>query len=484
VFRSRLQPNRGPTGERKWFWRWFFLKKAVSNPYVLLVLSFLAVIGFGSILLAQPWATRSESLSWTNACFTSTSAVCVTGLTVKSTGQEFTFLGQVTILALIQFGGLGFMTLSTMMLLRLRKKASLYEQGYLRDYYGADTSERLPDVTRRVGSYIAWMEGIGSLLLFVRFAIDKPGGVDWLPHLVTSLWSAFFHSVSAFCNAGFSLWDDSLIRYSGDLLVNLVIMSLVLSGGLGFFVLADIHEAILNWWIDAPRKLRFQTRLVLTATAFLIIGGALLLAGLEYCNSRTVGERPWHQSLLISLFQSVTCRTAGFNTVDLNALVPPSILVMMVLMFIGAAPGGTGGGVKVTTFWVLLSQLSWVFHPAREPSFRGRSFNRATIRNAVSLTVCALLLVLIGVTLLLLFEQRVPRFESRGLFLDALFEVVSALGTVGLSMGLTPTLSDPGKWVLVVLMFLGRVGPLGLLSAALDHEEYDVRYPSESVSIG
>jgi len=372
VFRSRLGKSREFLSPRKWFWRWVRTKKAFSNPYLLLATSFLAAIVVGAQLLATPWATTAGRLSRTDSWFAATSAVCVTGLTVKSTGQDFTFWGQLVILVLIQFGGIGFMTLSTMVFLGLRQRASLYEQSYLRDYYGADTSQNLPAMTRRVVSYIAWFEACAAALLFVRFALDKPQSLGWLAHLGRSLWAAIFHSISAFCNAGFSLWDDSLVRYSGDWLVNGVIMALIVGGGLGFFVLADLHAAVVAWRQGARARLRFQTRVILSLTVLLIVCGALLLGGLECANPETLAGRPWHGRILPCLFQSVTARTAGFNTVDLNKLAPASLLLIMALMFIGAAPGGTGGGVKVTTFGVLVAQVLWVFRPHREPTVMGR----------------------------------------------------------------------------------------------------------------
>jgi trk system potassium uptake protein TrkH len=472
-----LQPGR-------WFWRWRRFRRAAAKPYVVLAVSFVAAIALGAWALRLPGMARSGGLSWTDAAFTATSAVCVTGLTVKSTGLDFTPLGQVLILAMIQFGGIGFVTLSTMMFLQIRKKATLSDRSYLHEYLGADAADDPYHILRRVVTYIVAIEGAGAGLLFLRFLLEKDADRPWLRHIAQALWLGVFHSVSAFCNAGFALWDDSLVRFAADPFVNATMMALIVAGGLGFVVLAELHSGLGHWRAKRSWRPRFQTRLVLWGTAILVVGGALLLTLLEHRNPETSAGWGWGKALQVWLFQSVTCRTAGLNTVDLNALAPASLLVMMGLMFIGAAPGGTGGGVKVTTSWVLLSQFLWVFRPRREPSVRGRSFSRATIRNAAAVALSALALVLLGTVLLLVSEAHGPRHVARGAFLDILFEVVSALGTVGLSLGTTPTLSVPGKWVLIVLMFVGRVGPLGILAAALRQAQYQVEYPEETLNIG
>jgi trk system potassium uptake protein len=475
--RLRLQPSRR-------FWRWLRFRRAASSPYALLAVSFAVAIALGAQALRLPAAARGGVASWTDAVFTATSAVCVTGLTVRSTSQDFTPFGQLLILTLIQFGGIGFVTLSTLLFLQIRRKATLSDRSYIQEYLGADATDDPHYILRRVITYIAAIEGAGAGLLFLRFLPQKEVGVPWLRHAGHALWLGVFHSVSAFCNAGFALWDDSLAQYAADPLVNGTVMALIVAGGLGFVVLTELHSGLYQWRAGRSWRLRFQTRLVLWGTAILVVSGALLLAFLERGNPETTANWGWGKASQVWLFQSVTCRTAGLSTVDLNSLAPASLLVMMGLMFIGAAPGGTGGGVKVTTLWVLLSQCVWVFRPRREPSVWGRSFSRTTIRNAAAVALSALALVLLGTALLLVLEGHGPRHETRGAFLDILFEVVSALGTVGLSLGTTPTLSAPSKWVITALMFLGRIGPLGILAAALRQTEYHVQYPEETLNIG
>lgn len=486
MFLSRLEQHTDEQQERHWYWRWVRLRHMLSKPYFLLAITFALAIAVGAHLLMLPWcmAEKVPPLSYTDAYFTSTSAICVTGLTTRDTGHDFSFFGQLVILFLIQLGGIGIMTLSTMVFLGLRKKATLYDQGYLREFYGADASSNLPRVVGRISAYILWCEGVGAGLLFVRFATDKTDNGPWLDHILQSLWSAVFHSISAFCNAGFGLYNDSLVRYAGDWTVNLVVMGLIVLGGLGFFVMADLHQAASLWRRHRPAKLRYQSKLVLAISLFLITFGATVFWGLERNNPGTLTGAAWDRAGLVSLFQSVTCRTAGFNTLDLRMLTPATLLLMMALMFIGGAPGGTAGGIKVTTFGVLMTQMMYVIRPRREPAMMGRAFSKICVRNAVALTVCAFSLMIVGVWLVLAFQSGRSPHADDGLFLRVLFEVISAQGTVGLSLDFTTELVDGSKWVIAVLMFLGRIGPLGMFSAALEHSDYEVEYPAETVNIG
>lgn len=468
----------------RWFWRWLRFRRVVSSPYVLLAVSFLAAIAVGTQALRLPLATHGERLSLTDAAFTATSAVCVTGLTVTSTGQGFTLAGQVLILALIQFGGIGFVTLSTALLLQLRGRATLADRSYLCEYLGGDGAADPRSILRRVVPYTLAIEGLGAAVLALRLLFEPAPGTAWFQRLGQALWYGIFHSVSAFCNAGFALWDDSLVRFAADPLVTGTIMVLIVAGGLGFVVLVELRSVGRDWRAHRPWRLRYQTRLVLLGTAGLVFGGAIVLGLVERSNPETGAGRGGWEAAWQWLFQSVTCRTAGFNTVDLNAMAPASLLVMMGLMFVGASPGGTGGGVKVTTAWVLLTQFLWVFAPRHEPAVFGRSFTPGTLRNATAVALSAVALVGVGAALLLLFEGSAPRHVLPGIFLNIVFEVVSALGTVGLSLGLTPALSVSGKWVLIGLMFIGRIGPLGILAAALRQAEYHVQYPEETLTIG
>jgi len=451
---------------------------------VLLAVSFLTAIAVGTQALRLPLATHGDRLSWTDAAFTATSAVCVTGLTVTSTCHGFTLLGQMVILALIQFGGIGFVTLSTVLLLQLRGRATLADHSYLCEYLGGDGAADPRSILRRVVPYTLAIEGLGAAVLALRFLFEPAPGAPWFQRVGQALWGGIFHSISAFCNSGFALWDDSLVRFALDPLVAGTVMALIVAGGLGFVVLVELRSAWCERRAGRSWRLRYQTRLVLLGTVGLVFGGALLLALIERGNPETGAKCGWWEAAWLWLFQSVTCRTAGFNTVDLNAMAPASLMVMMGLMSVGAAPGGTGGGVKVTTLWVLLAQFLWVLAPRHEPALGGRSFSRATVRNATAVALSALALGALATALLLVFEGTAPRHSLPGLFLNIVFEVVSALGTVGLSLGLTPALSTPGKWVLMALMFIGRIGPLGILAAALRQTDYPVQYPEETLTIG
>ncbi len=458
--------------------------RAASHPYVLLVSSFLFLIVAGGLLIKIPYFSRHAAPSWIDAFFTSTSAVCVTGLTVRSTGQDFNALGQGLILALIQVGGIGIMTLSTLLAVQLRRKANPFAHRLLSDAQGTVDPKDMPAVARKVITYIAVFEGLGAAILFVRFLFDKPAQSGWTGHIFDSAWNAIFHSVSAFCNAGFALWDDSLMRYSTDVVVNMVIMILIVAGGLGFFILTDLHKVLGDWLSRQRVNWGFQLKLTLLGTAILTLSSTAFFVFLEAGNPEIGGRMSEGGFLLECLFQSVTSRTAGFNTLDLNMLEPASILVMLCLMFVGAAPGGTAGGIKITTFWVLLAQIAGVLRPHHEPSIMGKSFSRISVRSAVALTCCAFLLIIVSTGILLVSEENLPHHQSRGAFLDVLFETISAFGTVGLTLGLTAHLSVLGKGVIMVLMFLGRVGPLGFLIPLLRRQGYRVEYPSVNIPIG
>ena len=447
------------------------------TPYGRLCASIAVLILIGWGLLMLPVMSATHPATWVESLFTSTSAICVTGLIVRSTGQDWSFLGQVVILLMIQVGGLGFMTLSSSALMHLRRKATLNEMLLIRESLGRYETDNLPSLLKRCLRIVLWVEGAGALLLFARFAMEYPVGGEWawLRHLPKAAWAAVFHSVSAFCNAGFSIWDSSLIKYADDAWVTGVMSALIILGGLGFFVLADLEA-----WLRARRghkshRFSFQTRLVLVTSAVLLVAGTLLI----WLSNDGV-------SLLVAGFQSVTARTAGFNTIKMTSLSIPSIGVLMILMFIGASPGSCGGGIKTTTAAVLTFLGTTAFRGGREPSFRNRTFSRVTIGSAIALFFAALLLVVVSSVFLMMVESEAVTLETaRGQFAALIFEAVSAFGTVGLSTGITPGLKVASKLCLVALMFLGRVGPLGLISVSLRHGVTPrIRYPHEDVQIG
>ena len=441
-------------------------------------------LGWGVLML--PCMSVYRPATWLEGLFTSTSAVCVTGLVVRSTGHDWTLLGQFVILVMIQFGGLGFMTLSSSVLMHLRQRATLDEMVLIRQSWGGFEGQTLYRLLRRCLRLVLWVEGVGAALLFIRFLCGPVGEGGWLKHAGVAAWAAIFHSISAFCNAGFSIWDDSLIQYADDVWINGIMCVLIILGGLGFFVLADIERWLRSHRSRKDYVLRFQSRLVLTTTLILILGGTLALWLSEKQNALTIaGDSPPVQ-MMKAFFQAVTARTAGFNTLDIPHLTIPSIGVLILLMFIGASPGSCGGGIKTSTFAVLIVLATTAFRDDEEPTFSHRAFSQATVNSAIALFFAAFVLVLLGSLALIMVEtEAIPLQAAHGQFAALVFEATSAFGTVGLSSGITPELKAASKLCLIVLMFVGRVGPLGLLSATLQKGlKATLRYPREDVQIG
>jgi trk system potassium uptake protein TrkH len=455
------------------------------TPYRSLLISFAILVVVGWLLLMLPGMTR-RSISWVDGLFMSTSAVCVTGLAVLSVGNDFTPLGQFVLLCLLQVGGLGFMTLSSSLLMHLRRKVTLGQARTIQETLGVAGGEDLSKLLMRCLRLVVLIEGIGAILLFVRFCFSVPGEVNLRSFFLQSAWQAVFHSVSAFCNSGLGLWDDSLARYSGDYLVNFIIGTEIILGGLGFFVLVDVAE----WWNARKQRrkaaLKYQSHVVLWTSLVLVLVGALLFWVADKGNPRTLASAPLPKQVLAALFQSVTARTAGFSTVNVGDLTNSSLTGLMLLMFIGASPGSCGGGVKTTTFAVLVTLATGAWKVGKDPSFRGRSFGPITVKNSVALFFAAAVLVISGTLALMLIETGGrPYAQTQGAFVSFLFETISAFATVGLSTGVTTFLSDPSRLIITALMFIGRVGPLGLISATLrGGARSDVCYPYEDVQIG
>jgi len=448
------------------------------SPARLLVISFATTILIGAVLLFLPISRVGPTPRQpVDALFTSTSAVCVTGLIVLDTGRDHSLFGQAVILGLIQIGGLGIMTFSNLILLAAGKKLGLSQRMVLEATHGEVLAVSPAQLIRRILLYTFTLEALGTLLLWVRFRSEYP-----LPRAV---WLAVFHSISAFCNAGFSLFSDSFMGYRDDFLVNITVMGLIVAGGLGFVVFADVFSFLGDWRVKGKlRRLTLHSRVVLCTTVGLILGGALLLGVLEISN--LLGGGPWHQPILSSLFLSITARTAGFNTMDTAQLTNATLLCVIVLMVIGASPGSTGGGIKTTTFAALWAM---VFSRARnrpQTEMLDRTIPSEVIAKALATTAGFLLAILLGVILLQITEYAgQPHTAVRGLFLGHLFEVVSALGTVGLSTGVTPTLSAAGKGVIIACMFVGRLGPL-VVAASLIGRRPRAAYtlPEERLMIG
>ncbi len=439
------------------------------NPAQVLVLGFLAVIIVGTLLLLLPAATAEGSdTGFLTALFTATSAVCVTGLIVVDTGTHWTTFGQVVVLFLIQIGGLGIMTVSTTAAMMIGRKVSLRERLVIREAMGHVTLEGMVRLVRLILIVTVIFEGIGALILTLHWSRDYP--------LARAAFLGVFHSVSAFNNAGFDLFSVSLIRYVNDPLTNITVMILIVSGGLGFVVMAEIFRRLRR-----GRSYRFSlhSKIVLTASVLLWIGGAAFLLLAEASNPDTMGQLNWMGRILSSVFTSVTPRTAGFNTLPTGSLRLASLLVIMGLMFVGGSPGSTAGGVKTTTVFVLLSSVYNTILRRTEIEVYRRRLDSKLVMNSLAIVVLGTLLVFV-VTLLLLLSSEGAEF------MDCLFEATSAFGTVGLSTGITSSLNSLGRAAIIVTMFVGRLGPLTLTMAMRLTEQSDPRYrhPREDIMIG
>lgn len=443
-----------------------------SSPGRLLIASFLALIALGTLLLKLPWATPPEQpIGWVDALFTATSASCVTGLVVRDTGAGFTAFGQVVILGLIQAGGLGIMSFSLLILSLLRGRPTFAQRAVYEQTLAGRAQADVWPLLRLVFVFAFAAEAAGAVLLAVRFVPELGAG--------RGAWAAVFHAVSAFCNAGFALWPDSLVRYRADAWVNLVVVGLIVLGGLGFFVVWELVRERGRW-----RRLSVHSRLALTVSAALIALGTGAFWLLEANNALfglTRGEQ-----LLVSLFQGVTPRTAGFNTVDFGTLTPATLFFVTILMFIGGSPGSAAGGIKTTTFGVLLLATLTRFRGHRNANVFGRTLTRETIGNTAAIALGGMLTVVAGVFALLLAEMPARAVEqSTAVFVSLYFETVSALGTVGLSTGVTGFLEPQSRLVVAILMFLGRLGPLTVASSlAAASTRRDWRYPEEDVVVG
>jgi trk system potassium uptake protein len=421
------------------------------HPATLVLASFLLAILTGAVLLKIPMATQAGHISWTDALFTATSAVCVTGLAVVDTGSYFTTLGQWMILGMIQIGGLGVMTVSVMLFQWVGYTISIRQRMIMQDLFTHTPRADIFSLVKSVIFLTLFCEGIGALLLTIHWHGEMP---FW-----RALYNAVFHSVSAFCNAGFALFPDSMVQYRGSLLLNLTLCGLIVIGGLGFPVLYDLQCRIKSRG-QGRCRLSIQTKTVLLTTLILIVAGALLFGVMEQSSLKAMPSTA--QRILTPIFQSITCRTAGFNTVDVASLKDATLCMMLFLMFFGASPGSCGGGVKTTTLALLtVFTMSRVGRRRRVNMFK-KSVPTDTVTRSISLVLTAI--CIIGVVLFLILSgDTVTGGEAsspRGSFLAYLFETVSAFGTVGLSMGITPALSSWDKCWIILMMIIGRVGVL------------------------
>ena len=453
------------------------------RPAHRLIVGYLIAIAVGALLLASPLAAGARGrVGPVDAVFTATSAVCVTGLAVNDTGRDFSLFGQAVILALIQLGGLGVMTFSTFLLLGVRGRASMAVREATGDPLGAGSGPRLWPTLKGVFLLTLAFEAAGAALLFLTWSLgDAPAHGGWLQRA----WDALFHATAAFCNAGFSTFSDNLEGFRGSVPTNLTIMVLIVAGGLGFVSLMELGGLFPQKGARRPRRLSSHTWMALTVSAVLIVVGAAGIYILEY--HRTLAGLGDGEKLLASAFQSVTARTAGFNTLKIGELAAPTLFLLILLMFVGASPCSTGGGIKTTTLGVLVATAWARLRGKEEAECFGRAVPRETAVRAAMLTILAAAIV--GAILLALLSTEpggnLGGSGVQGGFLRAAFETVSAFGTVGLSTGITEHLSDLGKLLIAALMLIGRVGPLSLaLALSRPSREQLVKLPESDVLIG
>ncbi len=436
------------------------------SPPQIFVAGFAIIILIGSLLLMLPISnTTGKPLAFIDALFTAASATCVTGLVVKDTGLFFTTFGQMVIVALIQVGGLGFMTMATLIALVFKRRISLRERLILQEAMNQTSVEGIVGLIRKVLWYSLIIEGVCAAIFSIRWSFDMPVG--------RAIYFGIWHAISMFNNAGFDLFGEfrSLTGYVYDPIVNFTAMFLIISGGIGFVVMSDLVE------YRKRKRLSLHTKVVLSMTAVLIVVGTLVIFVFEFTNPKTLGSLDWGGKVLGSLFQSVTPRTAGANTLDIAGLRQATQFFIIILMFIGASPGSTGGGIKTTTFALLIGAVFSMLRGREDIVLFRYRLAQARIYKALTITLLGLLFV-IGVTMIL------SATEDHH-FLMILFETVSAFGTVGLSMGLTPDLTVVGKLVITLTMFVGRLGPLTLAYALGPKKGKELyRHPEGKIIIG
>ena len=449
------------------------LKINSIEPTQVMVIGFGLVILLGALILNLPISSRSgESVGFLNALFTSTSAVCVTGLIVVDTSTYWSEFGQFIIITLIQTGGLGFMTIATMFSLLTRKKINLRERLLIQESLNQINLSGLVKLTRYIIVMTFVIEGIGALLLSLVF-IPKLG-------IIKGIWYSIFHSISAFCNAGFDLMGvlggeySSLTSFVNSGLINIVICLLIILGGIGFPVILDIVNN------KKYSKLNIHSKIVINTTCILILIGFLFIFITEYYNKLTLGPLNLKDKVLASLFQSVTLRTAGFNTIDLTLLSESTLFLMIILMLIGASPASTGGGLKTTTIATLFLLLKSFMLGKEDIEVYQRRIGIGTIRKSIAIFFIGITIVLFGTLTLSVIN---PEFT----LLECSFEVVSAFATVGLSIGGSPSLTVLGKLLIITLMFLGRVGSMTIFIALISKNmkgKSKIRYPEGKIIVG
>ena len=444
------------------------------HPSQLLSGIFIGFILIGAGLLSLPVATYAD-ISFIDALFTATSAACVTGLMVADVGADFTLFGQIVILMLIQIGGLGIMTFSVFFALLLRGALSMKESSYVFASFDEEHQLSIRELLKRIMALTFTTEAIGATILFIH----------WLPDMGVkkAAYYAIFHAISGFCNAGICLFSDSLKSFTGDVVVNTVIGGLIIVGALGFLTIVELYVAARRKAAGKKSRLTLQTKVIIAVSFTLIIGAALFTFLLERPN--TLAGLSTGDQVMVSVFHSIS-RTAGFVTVDFHEFTNASLFMYILLMFIGAAPGSVGGGIKVTTFGIVVAMAVARFHTREKVFIFYRTIPEEVVDRAVSILFVSAQIVVVFTFALMITEAGGPGGPlHRDMFLKVMFEVVSAFGTVGLSAGITSELSETGKALITLLMLIGRLGPLTVtLAVAKRSQRGDYEYSEENMMVG
>lgn len=438
-------------------------KKSLTAGRII-ILGFAVVVLIGAILLSLPISSKTRTFTpFLDSLFTSTSATCVTGLVIYDTATHWSLFGQSVLLVLIQIGGMGVVTLAVTISIVAGRKIGLVQRSTMQESVSAPHVGGMVKLTKYILKVTLITEGVGAAIMAPVFCKDFG--------IIKGIWYAVFHSITAFCNAGFDLMGtikepfSSLTYYASSITINIVIMLLIILGGIGFLTWHDIQENGLHF-----KRYRMQTKVILVTSGILILLPALFFFFAEF------SDLPLKERILASLFQAVTPRTAGFNTVDFSALSQSSIVIISMLMIVGGSPGSTAGGFKTTTLAVLIVSAISVFRKKDSPEIWGRRIEEGVIKKASAILILFSSFLLICTVFLTTYEELS--------FTDSLFEVASAMGTVGLTVGITPTLSTPSHIMLMLLMFAGRVGGLTLFFAAVSNKKNNAKLPVEEITVG
>ncbi|MFC6334308.1 TrkH family potassium uptake protein [Paenibacillus septentrionalis] len=444
-----------------------FSSRYQISPPQMIILIFAILIGIGTVLLMMPFSsTTGETVGFTDALFTAVSAVCVNGLTVLNISDDLSLAGQIIVMILIQIGGLGFMTISVIIAIILGKRIGLKERLLIQQTTQASSAQGLVRLCIYIIVIVFAFESIATLVLTIHWQPEMGWG--------TAFYYGLFHSISAFNNAGFALWSDGLIAFVGDPIVNIVIITLFVAGGLGYIVIVELFQK-KRW-----SKFSLHTKIVLSSSIVITLIGFSIIYLLESLNPATFGHLTWFERIQAAWFQTLVPRSSGFNTIDITDMLAASQFLLIIYMFIGAASGGTGGGIKINTIVVLILATITTFRGGGQVHAFGRRIPDGSVLRALAVVMSSLTVVLIVALALTITEDLLEDH-----FLEVLFEATSAFSTTGLTMGLTQDLSLPGKYIVGFTMFIGRLGPLTLAYALANRKQQSrIGYPEDNILIG